>query len=308
MLNEPRIIRHSQARHRHNYVRRLRRRVIAGFLCAGGALVVSLLALLTVRGQGVDTIVMEAVSQRLGIMRSWHSMTTGFVSLLNIGLASLLVVLIAGARRRWSLASRAVAIIAVSNVLIQFLKWVVVRPDLGLTNVFPNSLPSGHVAVAASLAVAMVVVAPDYLRSMAVWLGWMWSALVGLLVMAQSWHRLSDVVVSFLVVGCVALLLAPLESQARHFPVGQMVMSALVWTVLLLAVVDLLVGVVGVDMVEVAQFSPQGYGFREFLAAHPRRELLAMFGGVCGVLGVSGLVIREVDRLRWSDRLPVAGD
>lgn len=284
---------------RADYRTRLRRRVVGAALFSMLTLLVTLFALRTVTGQGVDTLMMESISLRFSSLQSWRGVSTGLVSGLNLVVASVVVAGVAIVRGRRHLAGRAIAIIALSNLVVQALKWVIVRPDLGLTAALPNSLPSGHVTVAASLAVAMVVVSPDYLRSMAAWIGWAWTACMGVAVIVQSWHRVSDVVVSVMIVGVCALLLSPIESQQRHFPSGHTVMAVLVSVAFVGAMVLTVAGLWGMNISAAGQVSSEGYGFTEYLREYPTRSVLLACAGSLWVSGMSGLVIHEVDRLRW---------
>lgn len=289
----------SVARPPADYRSRLRRRIAGAVIFALLSIVVALLAVRTVWGQGVDTMLMESIAVRLGSLDRWESVSTGLVTILNIVLGSAVVAGVAVARRRRTLAGRVLGIIVIANVVTQVVKWLMVRPDLGLTIALPNSLPSGHVAVVASLAVALVIVSPDYLRSVAVWIAWAWVVCTGVVVMAQSWHRLADVVVSVMIVGACALLLAPIESQPRHFIAGQRVMFVVVVTCAGLAVVLGVVGLWGVSITNSAQLASHGYGFVDFLQVHPLRASLLAASAVLWVVTVAGVMLHEVDRLRW---------
>ena len=125
------------------------------------------------------------------------------------------VVLIALLRRRRAVGIGAVAVLAGANVSTQLLKQVVlVRPDLGLAERTPatlNSLPSGHVTVAFSAVVALVLVLPARSRKVAALTGLVFTAAVTMAVMSSGWHRASDALAACLVVGVWgALVLAVL--------------------------------------------------------------------------------------------------
>lgn len=282
-----------------SYRSRLRRRVFGALAMVGMSVVVVAVALGTRLGQAVDTMVMEASAQYLSPPEGWEAAGTGVVSVMNIVLVSCVVGAVAVVRRRATLAARALGIIAVSNVATQVLKWLLVRPDLDLTFVFPNSLPSGHVSVVASCAAAMVVVAPDYLRSLAAWVGWLWISFMGMIVMIESWHRLSDVLVSIMIVGVCALVLAPIESQARHFVVGQRVMGIMTLCALVGAALLSIWVVWNIDVVAAAQLSASDFGFARYLSRHPGDAALVSVAGLLWVVGVAGVVVHEVDHLRW---------
>ncbi len=65
----------------------------------------------------------------------------------------------------------------------------------------PNSMPSGHMTVAASVVVATVLVLPPRLRGTVALLGAAYAALTGIATLSAGWHRPSDAVAAVLVVG-----------------------------------------------------------------------------------------------------------
>ena len=99
----------------------------------------------------------------------------------------------------------ALVVLVGANLTTQVLKEVVlVRPDLGLVERTPatlNSLPSGHVTVALSVVVGLVLVLPRRLRPLAATGGLLFTSAVTMAVMSSGWHRASDAVASCLVVG-----------------------------------------------------------------------------------------------------------
>lgn len=280
---------------RADYALRLRRRVGGAVILVVAAVLISGIAIATPWGQGVDTMMMEALSWHLDILHGWEPLARTVISLFGIALGSLAIGLFALARRRPSLAVRALLVVLVSNLATQGLKWMLVRPDLGLTFVLPNSLPSGHVAIVASLSVALVMVAPDYVRAPAAWLGWLSTSLIGVLVMVFQWHRVSDVLVSIMIVGACALALAPIESRQRHLQAAHGVMSFVMVASLVMAFMFFLVGVVGVDVWQAA--SSDGFGFIGYLLGHSLRAAFLSLSAFCAVCGFSAVVMHEVDRL-----------
>lgn len=125
----------------------------------------------------------------------------------------LLVILVGalwrGSRRR---ALWAAATVVATTGSVQVLKrWVFTRPDYGLSWRFDgaNTLPSGHTAVAASAAVALVLVAGARWRGAAAWFGAVLTAAVGYSTLAAQWHRPADVLAAILMaVGWGALAVA----------------------------------------------------------------------------------------------------
>jgi membrane-associated phospholipid phosphatase len=65
----------------------------------------------------------------------------------------------------------------------------------------PPTFPSGHVAIAASLGLALVLAAPSVLRPLAALGGAAWAAGIGLAVVVRGWHYPSDVVGAFAIAG-----------------------------------------------------------------------------------------------------------
>ena len=110
----------------------------------------------------------------------------------------LLVGLVRGSRRRgWWAAGTVVAI----NASTQILKhWVLWRPDYGIS-LRPdgaNTLPSGHTAVAASAAVALVLVAGNRWRPLAACLGVLVATAMGYSTLVTQWHRPADVIAAII--------------------------------------------------------------------------------------------------------------
>ncbi|SBT43815.1 phosphatase PAP2 family protein [Micromonospora auratinigra] len=110
-------------------------------------------------------------------------------------------------RGRKALAVTATLLIAGANVTTQVLKHFLVRPDFGIDPeraAAGNSLPSGHTAVAASVAVALILVLPAKVRVLGAFLGAGYAAVAGVATLSAGWHRPSDAVAAYLVVGAWA--------------------------------------------------------------------------------------------------------
>ncbi|MBS1679572.1 MAG: phosphatase PAP2 family protein [Actinobacteria bacterium] len=138
-----------------------------------------------------------------------HALATVLV---NLGdLASLLTFLaVAGAiglrygRRREVLA--AIVVVAGANLTTQLLKTTLEHArykaiEHGIELPWPNSFPSGHTTAAASIAVALLLVAPAAHRLVAAVVGLGVTAAVGFSVVILGWHYPSDVLGGLLVVG-----------------------------------------------------------------------------------------------------------
>lgn len=125
------------------------------------------------------------------------------ISVGSIALIGGAIILIAFARGRWHLAVAAALVIGVSDVSAEVLKRVLLsRPILippDARGAIP-SFPSGHTTVAASLALAAVMVAPRRARGFVAVAGGAYALAVGEGVLITGWHRPSDVLGSYLLV------------------------------------------------------------------------------------------------------------
>lgn len=282
------------------YRARLARRVCAAAL---GVLLTGSLAweaLYSPAGQALDTVLMESLTAWNGALGGLGTVVTGLVSVEASVVVSAVVVVIAVVRRRPTLAGRALGVVVGANATTQLLKAALDRPDLGVVTVLDNSLPSGHVTFAASVSLALVMVAPEWSRTAAAWLGWAWTSLMGITVMVDAWHRPADVVTAVAIAGVWALALCPMEHCERHGSPARRIMGAVALALVVLAVVGVVVGIAGTDLVGRGVSGGAGYGFASYLAAHPWRERLLALCSAALVTGVVGIVVHEVDRLSWS--------
>ncbi|MGC4864613.1 phosphatase PAP2 family protein [Micromonospora sp. DT53] len=177
-------------------------------------------------GQWVDTVALTG--NRIGqdtidgpVDRILNAMSV--VSLLA---ATAMIGFIALIRGRIALAITATLLIAGANVTTQLLKYGLNRPDYGLDPAraaVGNSLPSGHTTVAASVAVALMLVLPRKVRAVGAFIGAGYAAVAGVATLSAGWHRPSDAVAAYLVVGVWAalaglLLLVTQREQAEIAP------------------------------------------------------------------------------------------
>jgi membrane-associated phospholipid phosphatase len=158
----------------------------------------------TARGQLLDSAALagNVIGQRHveGLVET----VLGALTVASLAAATVAIGFVALARGRVVLAGAAVLLVAGANLTTQLLKSLVHRPELGVDlerAVAGNSLPSGHTTVAASVAVALVLVLPPRLRGLAGLVGAGYAALAGVATVSAGWHRPSDVVASLLVVG-----------------------------------------------------------------------------------------------------------
>ncbi|RKN25579.1 phosphatase PAP2 family protein [Micromonospora musae] len=160
-------------------------------------------------GQWIDTVALTG--NRIGQDRIDEPVDRilNAMSVVSLLAATIVIGFIALMRGRIALAITATLLIAGANVTTQLLKYGLTRPDLGidLERIYAgNSLPSGHTAVAASVAVALVLVLPAKARPLGAFVGAGYAAAAGVATLSAGWHRPSDALTAFLVVGVWAAL------------------------------------------------------------------------------------------------------
>lgn len=177
---------------------------IAVMFCALALVAVTIVFVETRNGQRVDDAalrgrVVEHPRTAERSDRLLRTISVGSLTFFGLGLIG-----IAAVRGRWHLAAGVGAVIAGSNITTQVYKHFVERPHLLTTvdRLIPfNTLPSGHTTVAASLAAALVLVAPVRLRPLAATVGALYACGIAAMTLAAGWHRPSDAVSAFAVVG-----------------------------------------------------------------------------------------------------------
>ena len=119
-------------------------------------------------------------------------------------LAAVVVLALVLRRRREAVA--AVAVVAGANVTTQLLKGLLEHPRAQgygeAAYVWSDAFPSGHATAAASIAVALVLVATPRWRPFAALAGAGFALAVGAAVVVLQWHFASDVAGAYLVVAC----------------------------------------------------------------------------------------------------------
>lgn len=164
-------------------------------------------AVRTEHGQLLDSIALEGNSIGRDRVDGLVDRVLNAMSVVSLVAATAIVGFIALVRRGLWLAFVGTLLVVGANLTTQVLKHLITRPDLGIDPERAsagNSLPSGHTAVAASVAVALVLVLPSKVRAWWAVLGAGYTALAGVATMSAGWHRPSDAVASLLVVGAWA--------------------------------------------------------------------------------------------------------
>lgn len=257
-----------------------------------------LTAIKTPVGQLLDTMAMQAIRDRLDFA---GPITMQFSSVVNettiIG-AAVLAFAATAIRKRISLGLRIVAMLVVANVLTQVLKASIERPDFQVGHSLENSFPSGHVAVVASLAVALVAAVPLRFRRVASVFGFLLASIASVAVIALGWHRPSDVLGSLAIVFFSAMAILSAEWDPEHDGTLTAVPAAL-------GTVGLLVsfGIVGFVAAD-APYSGDPVSQDQIveLAALSSPGLLLALAAFLACVSLSGLLFASVESLAGSLR------
>lgn len=179
--------------------------------CGVALVVVYLVAVRTGWGQHLDENALLGRSRNPAVQHATGRLLRG-IDVASLALLGGTVVLVALLRARVWLAGAAATLIVGATGTAEVLKRVLPRPELAHPDRLPMpSFPSGHTAVATSLALALVLVVPARWRGVAGVLGAVYAVAVGAATVTAGWHRPSDAIGAFLVaVGWAALLASAL--------------------------------------------------------------------------------------------------
>ena len=177
----------------------------------GGLLALSCLAatlglwglfVFTHTGQTLDAMALEGseigshyVSAHARRLLSVVSMPAAVVLVVTILVIGLL-------RRSHRRAVWAVVAVVGANLTTQILKYQFLwRPDFNITERWDNAntLPSGHTTMAASAAVALILLSGRRWRPLAAWAGGLFTIAMGYSTLVCQWHRPSDVLAGIFV-------------------------------------------------------------------------------------------------------------
>lgn len=181
--------------------------VVLALVQTAAFLVLWRLAVHTELGQWLDTVALTG--NQIGQDRVDGPVDTilNAMSAVSLLAATAVIGFIALIRGRKALAVTATLLIAGANGSTQVLKYFLARPDFGIDPeraAAGNSLPSGHTTVAASVAVALILVLPRQLRVAGAFIGAGYAAAAGVATLSAGWHRPSDAVAAYLLVGAWA--------------------------------------------------------------------------------------------------------
>lgn len=264
--------------------------LIVGAACVLAFVVLERFFVLTEHGQKLDTVALTGNSIGQARIADLVATTLDAMSLASLAIATAVLAFIALIRRRRGLALMVLLLIVGANATTQVLKELISRPYLGVDierAAAGNSLPSGHTTVAATVAVALVLVLPPRTRAIGGFLAAGYAALAGVATLSAGWHRPSDAIAALLVVGgwtaavSVVLVFAQrredfVDRQDAH-PVATVVL--VLTGVILLAAAALAFGLTE----QVHDLEPEELSRRRLFAAYA--------GGAAGIAGTAALLV-----------------
>jgi membrane-associated phospholipid phosphatase len=197
-------------------------------VCAAAFVGTWALFLHTGTGERVDLRAYEHVSGNSAIAAKRigaHALRTIDVGSVVVGLVA---VALLGVRRASAARSVAAVVVVVASIgTAEALKHGL--PQVGAR---PPTFPSGHVSVAASVGLALVLAAPPLLRMTATVVGAAYAAAVAWAVVALGWHYPSDAVASVFIAGFwTAIASATLRRSARRLSVSVVGVAIAAFTV-----------------------------------------------------------------------------
>lgn len=159
-----------------------------------GFVAVYVAAVLSTRGQGLDTGAMDAVT----VSGTRHDLLDSLLPNPYLLLAVALGVGVLALLRHLRTGLAVLVSVPLLVASTQVLKDVLPRPQLADPWVMTNSLPSGHTGAALGLALALLLVSTRRLLPLALLVGGAVTVWMGTLVVMLGYHRPSDVVASVL--------------------------------------------------------------------------------------------------------------
>lgn len=247
----------------------------------------------TEHGQRLDTIALAGNSIGQDSVDGPANTVLNALSVASIAVAVVVIGVIALARGRVLLTVVTVLFVAGANLTTQLLKQGLDRPDFGVDPqrvTAGNSFPSGHATVAATVAVALVMVLPPRVRGLAAVLGAGYAAAAGVATLSEGWHRPSDALGALLLVGAWAAGAGLVLALARGGDDVVQARDARRFAVALLALagVALLAGAAG------AFWLTDGVVWTPVEELSRRRLFIAYAGSAAGIAGTASLVMALV--------------
>ena len=191
-------------------------------LCAALVGLLALLAYGAGIGRHLDaSLAGHLLSHRHGTGGEWAEAIAPLADplpMLAMAAAACAVALFRGAPER---ILAALIVLAGANVTTQGLKFVLAHPRAqqvlgGGAELGDVAFPSGHATAAASIAIALLLVTPAWIRPLAVGVGAAFALAVGAAVIVLGWHYPSDVLGGYLVAAGWGLVALATLAALRH--------------------------------------------------------------------------------------------
>lgn len=159
-----------------------------------------------------------------------------------LAVVALVVVIV---RRRWWLLGTLVVCDALAFAVVEVLKHVLPRTTLDMSSLADqgNTAPSGHAAVAMIVAVSLLLVVPRVWRAVVAVIVWLYALVGGLSVVVGGWHRPSDALMSYLLVGAFACLMLAVTRRSAMDDPGTRVSST---SIQIVGTIMITAGIIGV--------------------------------------------------------------
>lgn len=184
--------------------------VVFGVLLLAASAGIWWLGVRTMDGQSYEDIVWSKFDAALP---GWlepvvHVFTISAVVIAVSVIMSVIAIAVLVVRKRWLTIAQLAVFGGLCFAAAELLKPLLPRPYLiNLMSNRSNSAPSGHVILAAAASVILLCAVPRAFRALAAVVGWIYTVLVGMSVIAGQWHRPTDVVMGLLIVGGLAMLM-----------------------------------------------------------------------------------------------------
>ncbi|KFI45134.1 phosphatase PAP2 family protein [Bifidobacterium bohemicum] len=202
--------------------------VVLALLCLASAAGVYWFGVQTLRGQGYDQLVWSTFGATApNWLRGLSQVLSRNVVIPAISLTVALVALvIIGVRRRWRLMAQGV-LFGAACYGASWLKPLLPRPGLmRVDSQNVNSAPSGHTMLAAGAVLLLLIAVPRAWRAFTAVIGGAYVICVAASLMVEQWHRPTDVVMSTLVAGGLALLALAFTGRSGMDEPGKRLSSA----------------------------------------------------------------------------------
>ncbi|MEO2098506.1 phosphatase PAP2 family protein [Brachybacterium paraconglomeratum] len=169
--------------------------LLVAAVCGAAVVLVARGAVGTASGQRLDQLTLSGSRNHDGLLSRIAELAVETVSMPVIIALLALTAVIALLRRRPALLLPLASLVLGANLTTQVIKHLLVSREVLGPGIEPttNSFPSGHSTLAATMMIALVLVA-GRARPLVAPLGLLWSGAAGIGTLVTGWHRPSDVI------------------------------------------------------------------------------------------------------------------